>query len=250
MKKHILTLFAIFFLWISLSWCTDKTITKNNLDTTWATITGNSTWSAISGDSAENESVVYLSWYTWNTITVTNDISGAIITQTTDTLLYKNEVYGFQLLLTQKAKGVKIKDWILLQSGNNGTTISSHYISLYWDDKSLLWQNWYDQTSSLNHEYANFQRIIDIQIMDHNYYNSITDWMFPWTGRKPLEEVTLWHNNKYYFVLGRTNATDDYLAQLIPTLTCKDTIVQTTKEKNCRDCGRQLITWFKTFDFK
>lgn len=246
-KKHIL-LPAILFS-VLLAWCNNSKSTEIGQHT-WTQITTwevTNTWTNPSGNDA---GLIYLSGYVWNSVTITNDISGAIVTQTSDTLLYKNEVYGFQMLLTQKAKGVKIKDWTLSQSGNNGTTINSHYVSLYWDAKAVLWDNYYD-SNSISYKHKTYQRLIDIQVMETTDYNNIIDFNgMPWVGRKPLEESTLWHNDKYYFVLSAGNAGHDSLAKWIPTLTCKDIMVQTTKEKDCGNWIAQLMTWFKTFNIK
>ena len=50
----------------------------------------------------------YLPWYTGDTIVITNENSGAVVIQPWDELLYRNEVYWFQLLLWKELKGGKI----------------------------------------------------------------------------------------------------------------------------------------------
>lgn len=250
-KKYIL-LSTIAFT-IVVSWCSSNTNTLPVEQNTWNQIV---TWEIIntgvnlSWNNTVDKWVTYLTWYKWNTIIVTNNISWAIVTQTTNTLNYKNEVYGFQILLTQKAKGVKIKDSSFVQSGSDGTTINSHFISFYWDTKAIDWDSYYDWFS-ISHKYGTYQRMIDINIMRHEEYNNIVDfnWM-PWVWRKPLEDNTLWHNNKYYFVLSAGNAGHDYISKLIPALICKDIIVKTTKEKDCWNWIAQLITWFMAFNVK
>ena len=42
------------------------------------------------------------------TIVITEANSGAIVTQTGDSLIYRNEVYGFQLKLGKETKGSKL----------------------------------------------------------------------------------------------------------------------------------------------
>ncbi len=250
-KKYILLSTIIFT--VLLAWCNFRPNSSSIEQNTWTQMVSweiTNTQNNVSGDNWLDEGVTYLTLYTWNTIIITNNISGVIVTQTTDILNYKNEVYGFKLVLTQKAKGVKIKDWSFVQSGSDGTPINSHYISLYWDAKELLWDNYYD-SHSISHKYGTYQRTIDIQMMSYKEYNSIVDFNgMPWVWRKPLEDNTLWHNNKYYFVLSAGNAGHDSLAKLIPSLTCKDIIVQTTKEKDCGNWINQLMTWFQTFNIK
>ena len=41
-------------------------------------------------------------------VVITEANSGAIVTQTGDSLIYRNEVYGFQVKLGKETKGVKI----------------------------------------------------------------------------------------------------------------------------------------------
>lgn len=252
--KKLTTIAAIFITWIFLAWCTKTKFSHSSNPITWEIIidswntTTSISWNTEVIASGDNDSLNYLSWYTWNTVIITETNKDQIITQITDSLLYKNEVYGFQISLTKKAKWVKIKDRILLQSGDNGTTIKSHYISFYWDNHGWAWQDNYDENFSISHKYPNFQRVIDIEIMDYEKYNTIPDNWRMWWWKKLLKELTLWSNNKYYFVwMIGSNASHDYLAQLIPTLTCKDIVVQTTKWKDCWNWINQLITWFKTF---
>ncbi len=210
-KKYILLSTILFT--VLLAWCTFRPNSSSTQVGTWNSIdTGNNkvfitSWTASSK---------YLSWYTWESVVITPDNSGAIVIQPWDELLYRNEAYWFQVLLGKEWKGGKIctteipmqkyamKSLMFSLSGSESQT-------------NATWENRNPDKSSCSGVW--YTRILELDIYDYSWHNIMinTPWMDGTTWE--LVKGTYGVNNKYYLVSGRYWA-DDYMHKLIPSLTC------------------------------
>ena len=136
------------------------------------------------------------------TITITKDNQFDIITQTGDKLLYRNEIYGFELHLWPETKGLKIKE---TQEERARGTMINFYAKL-----PDIW-SW-----ELNSIFA-------VHIVNSTEYNERRNTeRFGWTMKDQVEEDTLGHQDWLYFVQSNhTNTSHDELSQIIPFLDCK-----------------------------
>ena len=150
------------------------------------------------------------------TITITKDNQFDIITQTGDDLLYRNEIYGFELHLWPETKGLKIKE---KQTKWSSETIINFYAKL------PNMENWEIMKSEtpLSKDFPNWQDVFAVHIVNPKEYNERRNTeRFGWTMKDQVEKDTLWYQDWLYFVQSNhTNTSHDELSQIIPFLDCK-----------------------------
>ena len=150
------------------------------------------------------------------TITITKDNQFDIITQTGDELLYRNEIYGFELHLWPETKGLKIKE--TQEERARGTMINFYA-------KLPNMENWEIMKSEtpLSKDFPNWQDVFSVHIVNSKEYNERRNTeRFGWTMKDQVEEDTLGHQDWLYFVQrNHTNTSHDDLSQIIPYLDCK-----------------------------
>lgn len=150
------------------------------------------------------------------TITITKDNQFDIITQTGDDLLYRNEIYGFELHLWPETKGLKIKE--TQEERARGTMINFYA-------KLPNMENWEIMKSEtpLSKDFPNWQDVFAVHIVNSKEYNERRNTeRFGWTMKDQVEEDTLGHQDWLYFVQrNHTNTSHDDLSQIIPYLDCK-----------------------------
>ena len=150
------------------------------------------------------------------TITITKDNQFDIITQTGDDLLYRNEIYGFELHLWPETKGLKIKE---KQTKWSSETIINFYAKL------PNMENWEIMKSEtpLSKDLPNWQDVFAVHIVNSTEYDKWLNTERFWTTmKKMVEKDTLGHQDWLYFVQSNhTNTSHDELSQIIPYLDCK-----------------------------
>ena len=150
------------------------------------------------------------------TIIITKDNQFNIITQTGDELLYRNEIYGFELHLWPETKGLKIKE---KQTKWSSETIINFYAKL------PNMENWEIMKSEtlLSKDFPNWQDVFAVHIVNPKEYNERRNTeRFGWTMKDQVEKDTLGHQDWLYFVQSNhTNTSHDELSQIIPFLDCK-----------------------------
>jgi hypothetical protein len=150
------------------------------------------------------------------TITITKDNQFDIITQTGDELLYRNEIYGFELHLWPETKGLKIKE---IQEEQARGTMINFYAKLpdIWS-----WEIMKSETP-LSQKFPNWQDVFAVHIVPSTEYNERCNTeQFGWTMKDQVEKDTLGHQDWLYFVQNNhTNTSHDDLSQIIPYLDCK-----------------------------
>ena len=149
-------------------------------------------------------------------IAITKDNQFDIITQTGDELLYRNEIYGFELHLWPETKGLKIKE--------KQTKWSSEMIINFYAKLPNM-ENWEIMKSEtpLSKDFPNWQDVFAVHIVNPKEYNERRNTeRFGWTMKDQVEEDTLGYQNWLYFVQSNhTNTSHDELSQIIPYLDCK-----------------------------
>ena len=160
-------------------------------------------------------------------VVITEANSGAIVTQTGDSLIYRNEVYGFQVKLGKETKGSKLfVNWD--RNGNNDQPTFLLYgkeEAGELQDNNPLW-------------ISGFVEILGVKILNSQQYQDaysavISDiWWREWF----LSEV-LWFNEKYFFQSIVTNVWHEMVAKRLPNLVC--TSYQRTESFEEKDCGNR-----------
>ena len=149
------------------------------------------------------------------TIIITKDNQFDIITQTGDKLLYRNEIYGFELHLWPETKGLKIKE---KQTKWSSETIINFYAKL------PNMENWEIMKSEtpLSKDFPNWQDVFAVHIVNPKEYNERRNTeRFGWTMKDQVEEDTLGHQDWLYFVQrNHTNVDHAELSETIPSLHC------------------------------
>ena len=149
-------------------------------------------------------------------ITITKDNQFDIITQTEDELLYRNEIYGFELHLWPETKGLKIKE---TQEERARGTMINFYAKLpdiwSWELNLII--------DPLSTNFPNWDSIFAVHIVISTEYNERRNTeRFGWTLKDQVEEDTLGYQDWLYFVQSNhTNTSHDELSQIIPYLDCK-----------------------------
>ena len=132
-------------------------------------------------------------------IVITEANSGAIVTQTGDSLIYRNEVYGFQVKLGKEWKGGQI----------GGVRWWKDDISLVYFTLPYAYTGEFD--GSINANVPVWMSPYSITVMlaalyPIANYNKVGFWECYWVEcegeevRKEIERDTVGHNNRFYFV--------------------------------------------------
>ncbi len=132
-------------------------------------------------------------------VVITEANSGAIVTQTGDSLIYRNEVYGFQVKLGKEWKGGQI----------GGVRWWKDDISLVYFTLPYAYTGEFD--GSINATVPAWMSPYSITVMlaalyPIANYNKVGFWECYWVEcegeevRKEIERDTVGHNNRFYFV--------------------------------------------------
>ena len=132
-------------------------------------------------------------------VVITEANSGAIVTQTGDSLIYRNEVYGFQVKLGKGWKGGQI----------GGVRWWKDDISLLYFTLPYAYTGEFD--GSINATVPAWMSPYSITVMlavlyPTANYNKVGFWECYWVEcegeevRKEIERDTVGHNNRFYFV--------------------------------------------------
>ena len=132
-------------------------------------------------------------------VVITEANSGAIVTQTGDSLIYRNEVYGFQVKLGKEWKGGQI----------GGVRWWKDDISLVYFTLPYAYTGEFD--GSINATVPVWMSPYSITVMLATLYpianyNKVGFWECYWVEcegeevRKEIERDTVGHNNRFYFV--------------------------------------------------
>ena len=157
-------------------------------------------------------------------VVITEANSGAIVTQTGDSLIYRNEVYGFQVKLGKETKGVKIYA---------ETPRAIRLYGTYWKGP-VPWDSIMDKMG--------YEIVVGVFVSTHKEYwegynNSETDI----GGKTGFLIDTLWFNNKYFFQKMRTNVPPTIVNHLLLNLQCTPIVVQWLEEKECWDWSNRIF---------
>ena len=161
-------------------------------------------------------------------VVITEANSGAIVIQTGDSLIYRNEVYGFQVKLGKETRGSKLfVNWD--RNGNNNQPIFLLYgkeeAGELQGDNSPLWRSGFVEILGV--------KILNSQQYQDTYSGAVSDiWWREWF----LSEV-LWFNEKYFFQSIVTNVWHEMVAKRLPNLVC--TSYQRTESFEEKDCGNR-----------
>ena len=161
-------------------------------------------------------------------VVITEANSGAIVTQTGDSLIYRNEVYGFQVKLGKETRGSKLfVNWD--RNGNNNQPTFLLYgkeeAGELQDDNNPLWISGFVEILGV--------KILNSQQYQDAYLGAISDiWWREWF----LSEV-LGFNEKYFFQSIVTNVWHEMVAKRLPNLVC--TSHQRTESFEEKDCGNR-----------
>ena len=161
-------------------------------------------------------------------VVITEANSGAVVTQTGDSLIYRNEVYGFQVKLGKETKGSKLfVNWD--RNGNNNQPTFLLYgkeeTGEIRGDNSPLWRSGFVEILGV--------KILNSQQYQDAYSGAISD---IWWRESFLSEI-LWFNEKYFFQSIVTNVWHEMVAKRLPNLVC--TSYQRTKFSEEKDCGNR-----------
>ena len=132
-------------------------------------------------------------------VVITEANSGAIVTQTGDSLIYRNEIYGFQVKLGKETKGGQI----------GGVRWWKNDISLVYFTLPYAYTGEFD--GSINATVPAWMSPYSITVMlaalyPIANYNKVGFWECYWVEcegeevRKEIERDTVGHNNRFYFV--------------------------------------------------
>ena len=162
-------------------------------------------------------------------VVITEANSGAIVTQTGDSLIYRNEVYGFQVKLGKETRGSKLfVNWDRNGNNNNQPTFllyGKEEAGEIQGDNSPLWRSGFIEILGA--------KILNSQQYQAAYSGAISDiWWREWF----LSEV-LWFNEKYFFQSIVTNVWHEMVAKRLPNLVC--TSYQRTESFEEKDCGNR-----------
>ena len=144
--------------------------------------------------------------------------------QTGDSLIYRNEIYGFQVKLGKETKGVKIYA---------ETPRAIRLYGTYWKGP-VPWDSIMDKMG--------YEIVVGVFVSTHkeyweDYNNSETDI----GGKTGFLIDTLWFNNKYFFQKMRTNVPPTIVDHLLPDLQCTPIVVQWLEEKECWDWSNRIF---------
>ena len=160
------------------------------------------------------ESSKYLRGYTWDTVVITKENSGAVVIQSWDELLYRNEVYWFQVKLWKEWKWGKICKWASEHWYN--TTIEFYFSWATFSSDAASGNAHPDKTWCTPYWY---EPIVDLRIYDSTWFKI--------ANNEPEMDGTTWwlekklngKNNIYYFYFWFTEP-DNAMKKLVPSLKC------------------------------
>lgn len=183
--------------------------------------------------------------YTGAIAVITEANSGDIIIQTGDQLLYRNEIYGFQILLGKEWKGGKI-----CKEDDKGIDF---FLSWEVNENEVLIQNpFQDKTSCRSLGYTPYSYI---EILTHEAYEKLKQKFEQLQNDKWRDLLTYRINNKYRFRFIQVTFWNT-LKLLLPNAECKDIIVPAWEGEieyelyRCTEIeeSQLILSGFSTFD--
>ena len=158
-------------------------------------------------------------------VVITEANSGAIVTQTGDSLIYRNEVYGFQVKLGEETKGCKLFVDINRDNMPDNTTFLLYGKVWTGEESPLAWALWKLWAVEIG----------GARILSTNrYWDIYNEWGDSMRWFDSFIKDTLWYNQKYFFLQTFTNVSHEVLSDWLPNLKCtsyKDT--NWSEAKNC-----------------
>ena len=134
----------------------------------------------------------------------------------TDWITYRNDEYWFQIKFWKERSGGKIYDSFRKYNIYNYNTDYDGWIKNPFIVFTVPspWRPW------------TFEHIVNIRVYTYEGYEQARqNQMDPECLMCSLEEfdkAIVWKNNKYYFLLGRSNRSDDELKTIFPSLECRE----------------------------
>lgn len=203
-----------------VTWCTKTQQVDTHINTGNVVVTTGSedlhTWQqyTIISWAASSE---YLPWYTGDVVIITNENSGAVVLIPNEQLLYRNELYWFQVLLGKDWKGGKI-----CESSDLHKDAKSVWFFLSWD---FAYPNYRNQNT---HPDTTWCRPIwyvpwgDIAMYTYDNFDILNNSVnMDWTTWN-IQHLIITKNNMYYF-LGFLNIYSDWrVHQTFPDYPCKE----------------------------
>ena len=163
--------------------------------------------------------------YTGAIALITEANSGDVITQTGDQLLYRNEVYGFQILLGSDWKGVRISK----EEYYDGSTFINFYRSFKGEYEG---------------KYEEFDMEFRLVIFPPEVFYSGNP--CPCSDKDPIRS---WRqNNKYFFRTLWAGFDLFYVDFFFPSIKCEKRKGQSLEYIACDNRISQAFWWFKAFD--
>lgn len=163
--------------------------------------------------------------YTGAIALITEANSGDVITQTGDQLLYRNEVYGFQILLGKDWKGVRISK----EEYYDGSTFINFYRSFKGEYEG---------------KYEEFDMEFRLVIFPPEVFYSGNP--CPCSDKNPIRS---WRqNNKYFFRTLWAGFDLFYVDFFFPSIKCEKRKRQSLEYIACDNRISQAFWWFKAFD--
>lgn len=195
-------------------------------------------WMEVTGEKLPfpivSEKTKYLSWYDGPVALVTEENKDEVIVMTGEELLYRNEIYGFQVKLGKAWKGVRIYQkqhpWFPNQEGTVHPYLSFEmrnpdYTHLRWD-------------------------VVGVEIMTSSTYEKLyelckenLDWMCD-----PSYYEKARKNNTYYIIVWWNNQHDALYETFYPYLECEDVMIDWFPYKHCPSAEKQLFSDWEVFD--
>lgn len=233
MKKYLFLSFMVLF----LSGCITKI---DRISFTWDIATsGNDLSKIISGDNSLQVSsgeTEYFTWYHWPVALVTEKNKDEIIVMTGDELLYRNEVYGFQVKLGKAWKGVKIYEERYTVFPSQEKT-GHPYVSFDMPHRSSLGWWWV---------------VAEVGVMNPSSYEKTYERCKKdpdWFCEPSLYEKAK-KNNKYYIFTSWNEQHDAIYETFYPYLECEDNVIDWFSSKYCPSAEKQLFSDWEIFDVK
>ncbi|MBB1578836.1 MAG: hypothetical protein HG424_002510 [candidate division SR1 bacterium] len=161
-------------------------------------------------------------------VVITEANSGAIVTQTGDSLIYRNEVYGFQVKFGKETKGSKL----FVNGDRNGNNDQPTFL-LYGKEEAGELQ---DDNNPLG--ISGFVEILGVKILNsQQYQDAYSGAISDIGGREGFLSEVLGFNEKYFFQSIVTNVGHEMVAKRLPNLV--GTSYQRTESFEEKDCGNR-----------
>ena len=174
-------------------------------------------------------------------VVITEANSGAIVTQTGDSLIYRNEVYGFQVKLGEETKGCKL--FVDINSDNMPDNTTFLLYGKVWtgEESPLAWALWKLWAVEIGGA-----RILSTD----KYWDLYNEWGDSMRWFDSFIKDTLWYNQKYFFLQTFTNVGHKVLSDWLPNLKCTPYKHEDWYEgKDCWDVDRILFKDFTILKF-